>query len=268
LKTGALGLGLALAAAAGLLLGGGSEARAAPPASGGVAELYRQIGDPSPGARLLKVQSPLLEGPDVVEWQRLLRAFRPSALSQFGIDGKYGNETRAATEAFQRDANGFYARVGLPDRLTVDGVVGPLTRTAAARRAHELDVAPFAPVVMRGDSPLPGAVPPMTPAPAPPVDLQLASAVALDLLSSRPGTEDRDLVRRFQASEGITASGFYNVQTALQLIAHGLVPPTPFYWGKSGVRAKKRNYRERLEREAERDPVRAAEWLGAARQVT
>lgn len=296
MKGGALGIGLAVAAALGLLLGGEKSSKAAPstgpsprPGGGGpgsgtgaptgsgaptdgpggpVADVYAAIGDPRPGSRTLRVESPLMRGGDVEEWQHVLQAFRTGALPQFGADGAYGDETRTATQAFQREANGFYARVGLADRLVVDGVAGPLTRTAAARRAHELEIAPFAPAALRGDSPLPGSVPAMDPVPTAPPEMQLASALALNLLGSRPGTEDKTLVRQFQAAEGLTASGHYNVQTALRLMAYGIVPPTPFYWGKTGVRNRKRRYRSRLEQQADRDPVRAPEWLGAARQVS
>lgn len=58
-------------------------------------------------------------GPAVTEWQEALKAWRDSALPQFGADGSYGNESYRWTRAFQRAAG-----------IRVDGVVGPQSRRA------------------------------------------------------------------------------------------------------------------------------------------
>jgi len=61
-------------------------------------------------------------GPAVSRWQRKLVADDPDALPRYGTDGDFGDETDAATRAFQASAG-----------IAVDGVVGPNTRTAMAK---------------------------------------------------------------------------------------------------------------------------------------
>jgi hypothetical protein len=87
------------------------------------------IGDPEPGAPLLRKGS---KGSRVTAWQKVLLALNPVALPRFGADGDFGSETEGATRLLQGSANALYARAGLP-LISVDGVVGPQTRTAASR---------------------------------------------------------------------------------------------------------------------------------------
>lgn len=58
-------------------------------------------------------------GPAVRQWQDDLREWNPDALPQFGADGDFGGETHEWTRRFQRAAD-----------ITVDGIVGPETRSA------------------------------------------------------------------------------------------------------------------------------------------
>lgn len=60
-------------------------------------------------------------GKAVLDWQRHLKLWNPSALPTFGADGGFGGETRFWTRAFQKFA-----------QIAVDGVVGPRTHGAMA----------------------------------------------------------------------------------------------------------------------------------------
>jgi peptidoglycan hydrolase-like protein with peptidoglycan-binding domain len=94
-----------------------------------LADRLRGIGDPDPGAPVLRKGS---KGAAVTKWQKVLQGLNPSALPRYGADGDFGNETVDATKAMQVSANALYLRAGL-SAITVDGVVGPQTRTAASR---------------------------------------------------------------------------------------------------------------------------------------
>jgi peptidoglycan hydrolase-like protein with peptidoglycan-binding domain len=69
------------------------------------------------GARLLKLTSPYMKGPDVQGWQATLQALGYSLKP----DGVFGPNTDAATRDLQRKKG-----------VKVDGIVGPSTRAAAA----------------------------------------------------------------------------------------------------------------------------------------
>jgi peptidoglycan hydrolase-like protein with peptidoglycan-binding domain len=82
----------------------------------------------SSGSRILRAQSPMMQGGDVLEVQRLLVAHGFSPGVQ---DGVYGPKAVAAVQAFQR-ARG----------LTVDGQVGPQTLSALKARPPMQTAAP------------------------------------------------------------------------------------------------------------------------------
>lgn len=62
-------------------------------------------------------------GSAVTEWQNALRRWNSSALPRFGSDGDFGGETEDWTQRFQRAAG-----------ISVDGIVGPKTRSAMVRQ--------------------------------------------------------------------------------------------------------------------------------------
>jgi hypothetical protein len=70
---------------------------------------------PFPG-RLMMIADPLMEGSDVITWQRRM-AYRGWTLT---VDGVYGVQTEGVCKQFQEQK-----------KLTVDGVVGPITWEAA-----------------------------------------------------------------------------------------------------------------------------------------
>lgn len=73
-----------------------------------------RVAAPSPPARVLRLATPLMQGDDVREVQRVLAAWYPSL--GLAVDGIYGPATEAAVRELQR-------RSGLEG----DGIVGPLT---------------------------------------------------------------------------------------------------------------------------------------------
>jgi hypothetical protein len=103
----------------------------------------------------------------------------------------------------------------------------------------------------------------------------LAGQVALSLRNAKKGSEDKALVRRFQAQEGIVNSqgvndGLYGTSTGLVLAdKYDIVPPKPLYWGtKAGGYASllsdKSSWRSAMMAHAKADPQRAEEWARAA----
>lgn len=74
---------------------------------------------------LLKLTSPLMRGPEVLDWQSKLVTLKYD-LSTSGADGVFGPATDRATRAFQTAAN-----------ITVDGIVGPATQAAADKAIQD-----------------------------------------------------------------------------------------------------------------------------------
>lgn len=68
------------------------------------------------GSRTLKRKSPTMKGDDIAALQEILNGI---GFTCGEIDGIFGKKTEKAVKAFQQDRN-----------LTVDGIVGPSTRTA------------------------------------------------------------------------------------------------------------------------------------------
>lgn len=220
---------------------------------------------------------PASSGQAVKDWQMVLREL---GFTTAAPDGKFGAATEAATRAFQAAANNAAAKSKPPKKpLTVDGVVGPATiaRAAEARVVTSgpavftgdwfgLDPGPMmlaAPLTPQADSPLPGIIPPMTPA-APDPERALAARVTHMLVTSPRGAEDRTLVALFQSRNGLKPTGYYGPSVALALAQRfGIVPPAPLYWTESRTGKSKSNYRDALRMLAERDPQRSEEWLRA-----
>ena len=104
-----------------------------------------------------------------------------------------------------------------------------------------------------------------------------AAALVVALKTAKKGTasEPKAQVREFQLVERLTkADGSYGSETALALAdRYGIVPPKPFYWGKSTKQggtyatlvADKNAYSAHLLNLATRDPQRADEWRSAAK---
>jgi peptidoglycan hydrolase-like protein with peptidoglycan-binding domain len=98
---------------------GGAPAPAPPPAPGG----GQTPGTPRFPGRLIR-QPPMMRGEDVRTWQRGIRDQPPRGQGFWGlqIDGIYGPESQRACRDFQRR-----------ERLSVDGIVGPITWGATFR---------------------------------------------------------------------------------------------------------------------------------------
>lgn len=115
--------------------------------------------------------------------------------------------------------------------------------------------------------PPPPAPPIKKPIPIPPpLDPRkaLAVQVAEMLAAATKGTENKAMVKAYQAQEGLKPSGFYGPGTGKSFIKYGIVPPKPFYWPRRGTSASKNDYRKNLLFQATKDPARAAEWQQAA----
>lgn len=231
-----------------------------------------RVADPTPNARVLKRGVP--DGPDVKGWQAQLKAFGYQ-LGTFGpnrdgVDGNFGGATETATKKFQADGLALYK----DKRIAIDGIVGPTTRKLVVLRkagvqpvvaGDELgrDSADL-PNIALADTPLPGIIPPAVD--TTPIDPErlLAGRVAAMLIEAPAGKEDRTLIGRFQAQEGIKPTGLYGPGTAIALVRYGIAPPWPRAWTKKNRIATRTRYREVLLAQAEKDPARADEWRGAA----
>src|SRR5262249_47343398 len=150
--------------------------------------------------------------------------------------------------------------------LVADGVVGGGTRAKIGNVTTMSGDMMASPLELRSSSPLPGIVPMMAPTSNVDPRRALAARTASMLFHSKDqiGTEDRELVRKFQETENVKATGMYGPSTALALIKYGLVPPKPFYWSKQGAKRAKHNYRTILLAKAAADPQRSDEWAVAA----
>jgi hypothetical protein len=134
---------------------------------------------------------------------------------------------------------------------------------------------PASPMILPSSSGQPGAGTPATPAPSTavvdPMQL-LAGKVVIMLRTSKKGSEDKDLVRLFQAQEQRlgrytgTLDGLYGPKTAALLaVGYNIVPPKPWYWPKSGTTAAMAAYRKLMLAFASKDAPRADEWHAAAK---
>ncbi len=81
-------------------------------------EVVPARGAPASGARVLKLQTPMMKGADVLAWQRKLNTLGISPL--VSEDGTFGPKLDKATKAFQSSRG-----------LSADGKVGPNTWSAA-----------------------------------------------------------------------------------------------------------------------------------------
>lgn len=243
------------------------------PLADGVSPLD-SVADPTPNARILKKGVP--DGADVKGWQSTLKSFGyPMGAfgpNKDGIDGNFGGATDTATRAFQRDSLTLYK----DPRIVVDGVVGPNTRKLVVLRTRRTPAVAVSGdgdsddevgrdgVIALADSPLPGIIDPAVD--TTPLDPRrmLAGRLAAMLIEAPAGKEDRTLIQKFQAQEGVKATGLYGPGTAMALVSYGIAPPWPRAWSKKGRTATRSRYRAVLLAEAQKDPARADEWQGAA----
>ncbi|MBQ96167.1 MAG: hypothetical protein CL510_10145 [Actinobacteria bacterium] len=104
------------------------------------------------------------------------------------------------------------------------------------------------------------------PAPAPaPVDPRRIAAgeLATYLESTSRYKENRDKVASYQETLGLDPDGLYGSETALELIAYGIIPPAPFYWPRSNALQAVSDYKSILKEKAATDPNRKELWIEA-----
>jgi hypothetical protein len=95
-----------------------------------------------------------------------------------------------------------------------------------------------------------------------------AEALALHLRGAKRYKEDRVMVKLVQAGEGLTADGMYGASVATMLgQRYSIIPPVPFYWNKKTWAKDKATYKAFLTHQAQIDPARSAQWLGAIKGV-
>lgn len=212
--------------------------RAAQAISTAATEIDQQMGKPPPppsapppsGARILKLVTPNMTGPDVRAWQQVLR---DSGYTTIVTDGVFGPATDAATKDWQRKRG-----------LVADGDVGPATRA-------KIGTPPTAPLAVP-------STPTPRPDPAPKTAIEVnAEALATHLLALQAkygvagskGKQDTTLVKRFQSAVGGIADGLPGPGTMAALANHGVgTLPAVMYWGKTATKAKDLPaYRQKLQ---------------------
>lgn len=73
--------------------------------------------------------------------------------------------------------------------------------------------------------------------------------------------EDKDLVKRFQAQEKLTADGNYGPGTATRVLQrYGIVPVVPFYWSKNNWKTQKKAFIAFVNSYATGDPERKPQY--------
>jgi peptidoglycan hydrolase-like protein with peptidoglycan-binding domain len=85
----------------------------------------------------------------------------------------------------------------------------------------------------------------------------LAQLVAEEIRTAKKGTEDRDLVKEYQAAAGLVVDGLYGPATAKAAWEDGAdIPPNPYYWPANPDQAKA-SYRTLLRQRAAADAADA-----------
>ncbi len=78
--------------------------------------------------------------------------------------------------------------------------------------------------------------------------------------------EDRNMVKAYQAQEGLTPDGLYGVGTGLSVVGYNIIPAKPYYFSKtySKMLASKARWKDEMLRMARIDPARALQWQAAS----
>jgi murein L,D-transpeptidase YcbB/YkuD len=93
----------------------------------------------------------------------------------------------------------------------------------------------------------------------------VAQSAAMNLRNTSRYHEDKNLVKAFQAQEGLKTDGLYGPKSALAIADYGIVPPRPRYWTSKTMKADKAEYAKALLVYAQNDPSRAADWTAASK---
>lgn len=193
-----------------------------------------------------------MTGNDVREWQLVLNKYGQTVAT----DGNFGPKTAEATKAFQTSYG-----------LVPDGVVGKGTRAKLAQLAGTQNVvAGDLEVVVPSElhAPPPFLLGPEESEPPDETPEQLAARLVDHLNDVSPGAEDRELVQRFQRSQGLNDTGVYGPATAEAIALLGLVPPQPREWPTKKMYRAKTKYKLMMREHARLDPARASAWIHAA----
>lgn len=92
-----------------------------------------------------------------------------------------------------------------------------------------------------------------------------AQVMAVDLRNTSRYRENTNLVKAFQAQEGLAVDGKYGPKSALAVAEYGIVPPRPRYWTSKTMKANKAEYSAAMLVYAKNDPARAADWTAASK---
>lgn len=84
---------------------------------------------------------------------------------------------------------------------------------------------------------------------------------------ARPRVLDKELLKLFQAQEGLKPSGFYGMGSGLGFLKYGFVPVKPWDWSRAGKTKEQRRWRNEMLTMARQDPQRAEEWQAAAKNL-
>ncbi len=282
-----MGLGLTLALAA------GKKKKAGPPLSpAAAAEALRRAGLPADLAEALERRAeemvvapglpptvpsipsrPALE-PEY-DWSGWIASKIMGAMQSHSVDG-----ARAAAHALEAQAG----QPGVPTdarSLMLQGAAA--LRSAALSWEQELAAARSIPVsIPTGAVPEPYFPIPTSPEELPPLEdvarvvkhtAEKTLAIALTHMLNQNGgapdnryKEDRNMVKAYQAQQGLTPDGLYGVGTGLSIVGYNIIPAKPYYFSKtySKMLASKARWKDEMLRMAQLDPARALQWQAAS----
>lgn len=160
---------------------------------------------------------------------------------------------RSAALSWEQETRAREAAVSIPVSIPTQLIPEPILRVPTAPTAPLPPVEQIIPIVKHTAQ----------------KTLAIAVNTMLNMNGGAPANryqEDRNLVKAYQAQEGLTPDGLYGVGTGLSMVGYNLIPAKPYYFSKiqSKMLASKERWKNEMLRMASIDPARALQWEAAS----